>query len=733
MIEDGGKPRAESGSPDPGGVFQLRNGGVGLVLDARGPGLPVVLHWGCDLGELTGADLVALAEAAVPAIPSNSIDEPRRVGLLPQPATGYAGRAGLVGSRADGVWSPVFRPTRLERSTTGDGTARLVVEAADEASGLQLETRVELTPAGVARLRHALRNVAATPYELLRLPAVLPVPARAGELLDLTGRHLKERVPQRMPFNFGSWVREQRRGRTGHDAPLILAAGTPGFGFRHGEVWAVHVAWSGDSVTFAERLPEGWSCVGGGEVLQPTEVVLGPGESYEAPWVWAAWSPAGLDGVSDALHATLRARPGHPRTPRPVVLNTWEAVYFDHDLNRLTRLADIAAAAGVERFVLDDGWFGGRRDDTAGLGDWFVSPDVWPEGLHPLVRHVTGLGLEFGLWVEPEMVNPDSDLARAHPDWLLTLPGRPPPPARQQHVLDVAQPAVTAYLLERLGTLLTDYPIGYLKWDHNRDLMDATHAGPNGPRPGVHAQTAAVYALLDELRRLHPRVEIESCAGGGGRVDLGILARTDRIWTSDSNDPLERQQIQRYTSLLVPPELMGAHVGPAEAHTTGRVSRLAMRAGTALFGHFGVEWNLVEASPAELGELAAWISVYRRFRGLLHTGRVVRPDPDDPSSLQHGVVAPDGSEALFAHVQLTTSGYTPPPPVRLPGLLPAALYAVEPVRVGEPPMTTGAAPPWLTAGTRLPGSVLAEVGLPAPLLGPEQLVLLHVTRLHARS
>lgn len=706
-------------------VHHLRGGGVSLVLDARGPGLPVALHWGRDLGALDDAALEALAGSAVPGIPSNSIDEPRRVGLLPQPATGYAGRAGLVGSRADGAWSPVFRPGRVTRATGADGAELLRVEAADDASGLELTTVAELAPAGTIRVRHAVRNVGAGAYEVLRLPAVLPVPARAGELLDLTGRHLKERVPQRMPLGFGSWVREQRRGRTGHDAPLVLAAGTPGFGFRHGEVWAVHVAWSGDTVTFAERLPEGWSCIGGGEVLQPTEIVLGPGETYEAPWLYAAWSGAGLDGVSDAFHATLRARPGHPGTPRPVVLNTWEAVYFDHDPARLTELADIAAAVGVERFVLDDGWFGGRRDDTAGLGDWFVSPQVWPDGLHPLVRHVTGLGLQFGLWVEPEMVNPDSDLARAHPDWLLTLPGRLPPSSRQQHALDVARPEVTAYLLGRLDALLTDHAVGYLKWDHNRDLVDAAHAGPGGLRPGVHAQTAAVYALLDELRRRHPGVEIESCAGGGGRVDLGILERTDRVWTSDSNDPLERQQIQRYTSLVVPPELMGAHVGPARAHTTGRVAPLSMRAGTALFGHFGVEWDLAGATAADREELAAWVAAYRRFRGLLHAGRVVRADPDDPSALLHGVVAADGTEALFAHVQLTTSTWATAPPVRLPGLTPGAVYRVEQVRVGAAPVTIGAPPPWLDAGARLPGAALAEVGLPAPLLGPEQLVLLH--------
>src|SRR5215216_6486130 len=238
----------------------------------------------------------------------------------------------------------------------------------------------------------------------------LPVPAAAAEILDLTGRWCRERHPQRRPFDHGTWLREQRRGRTGHDAPLLLVAGTPGFSWRSGEVWGVHLAWSGNSVWRADRPVDGVATLGAGELLEPGE------EAGDPPWLYAVWSDRGLDGLSARLHELIRARPSHPRRPRPVVLNTWEAVYFDHRLDRLTELADVAALIGVERFVLDDGWFRGRRDDTAGLGDWYVDEDVWPSGLHPLVSHVRGLGMEFGLWVEPEMVNLNSDIARAHPD-----------------------------------------------------------------------------------------------------------------------------------------------------------------------------------------------------------------------------------------------------------------------------------------------------------------------------
>ena len=209
---------------------------------------------------------------------------------------------------------------------------------------------------------------------------------------------------------------------------------------------------------------------------------------------------------------------------------------------------------GIERFVLDDGWFTGRRDDTRGLGDWEVDTDVWPDGLHPLVNKVQSLGMEFGLWVEPEMVNPDSDLARAHPDWILRGRTALPPSARQQQVLDLANPEAYRHIADRLHALLNEYPIAYLKWDHNRDLVDAG-SGPGGT-PRVSEHTHALYRLLDELKAAHPGVEIESCASGGSRVDLGILERTDRVWTSDTLDPLERLDIQRHTSLVVAPELL---------------------------------------------------------------------------------------------------------------------------------------------------------------------------------
>jgi alpha-galactosidase len=419
-------------------------------------------------------------------------------------------------------------------------------------------------------------------------------------------------------------------------------------------------------------------------------------------------------------------------------LNTWEAVYFDHDLDTLTVLAEQAATIGVERFVLDDGWFGSRRNDSSGLGDWYVSDTVWPGGLRPLAEVVRGLGMEFGLWVEPEMVNPDSELARAHPDWLLAPSPRPghgvdedrlPRPWRRQMVLDVGRPDAYAYLLERLSSLIDEIGVSYFKWDHNRDLLESLHPGPDGARvAGVREQTLALYALLDELRARHPGLEIESCASGGARVDLGILERTDRVWASDTNDALERQSIQRWTGLLLPPDLVGCHVGPPVAHTTHRAASLAFRCITALFGHAGIEWDITTCTPDESAALASWAALYKQLRGLLHTGDVVRADHPDPGAWLHGVVSADRREAVFGYVRLVTSPDATPGRLRLPGLDPALDYEV--VRRDEAGTALGgyARPlPWWSRGrTVAGGGVLGRIGLPAPLLNPEEAVLLHL-------
>ncbi|WP_017621946.1 alpha-galactosidase [Nocardiopsis chromatogenes] len=725
-----------------GGVQQIRTvrlsaAGTALVVQVPATGLPRVLHWGADLPGTDGADgtdgsdgTEGLAEASLPPAAHNAVDVPQQISLVPTQGEGWRGHPGIAGHHEGRASFPRWRVREVdEESGGGPGGGSLTVTAG--ADGLELTCELRMEPSGLVRIRHTVTNTDPAPWTLDTLMAVLPLPREAGEVLDLTGRWCRERAPQRSELGMGTRMRASRRGRTGHDAPLVLTAGTPGFGFRTGEVWGVHTAWSGDHVHLAERLPEGAgqadAVIAGGEAPHPGEVRLAQGASYTTPWVLFSWSDQGLDGMSARFHRWLRARPHHPPAPRPVVLNTWEAVYFDHDLDKLKRLADTAAGIGVERFVLDDGWFRGRRDDTAGLGDWTVDTGVWPEGLHPLFDHVRALGMQAGLWVEPEMVNPDSDLARAHPDWLLTTEGRPSPPSRNQQPLDLSRPEAFAHVFGLLDALVAEYRPAFLKWDHNRDLLEPVHA-PTGSA-GTHGQTRAAYALLDRLRRAHPGLEIESCSSGGGRVDLGILERTDRVWGSDTNDPLERLALQRWTGLLVPPELVGSHVGARTAHTTGRDADLPLRCLTALIGHAGIEWDITACTDEELAVLDAWIRLYKELRPLLHTGVTVRGDAPDPAEQLDGVVAEDGSEAVFRYARLASSARAAPGRVRLPGLREDRTYRLVWRReAGAPSTLETAPPPWFTAGgLTASGAVLARSGLQMPVLNPSQALLLHLT------
>ena len=719
-------------APRPGETrrLHLRAAGVSVVLDVTEGRLPAIAHWGADLGALGPAGLDAACETAVDAVPQNAVDVPVRLGILPQQSDGWIGRPGLSGSRPDGsgwVTRLVTRGIELDgqaltaaHAETGPAAVRF--DLADEEQGLALDLEVELLHTGLLRLRAGLTNTGRTPYALDELTLAVPVPDVAEELLDFAGRWTKERTPQRRAFTTGTHLRENRRGRTGADAAHVLHAGRPGFGFREGEVWGVHTAFSGNHRHLAEQVNTGRRVLGGGELLLPGEVRLEARERYQGPWLYASYGE-GLDAVASRFHRHLRAREHHVDRRRPVTLNVWEAVYFAHDLARLTDLADRAAALGVERFVLDDGWFGSRRDDFSGLGDWVVSEEVWPDGLGPLIDHVTGLGMEFGLWFEPEMVNEDSDVARAHPEWILgPSPTALPLESRHQQVLNLSLPEAYEHVRTQMLDLLDRYDIGYLKWDHNRDLLEAATRATG--RAAVHEQTLAAYRLMDELKAAHPGLEIESCSSGGARVDLEVLEHTDRVWVSDCIDPLERQQMNRWTSQLIPLELMGSHIASGSSHTTGRLHTLGFRAHSALFGHLGIEWDLAEASEAELAELRVWIALYTQQRELLFRGDLVRADRGESMLWLHGVVSPEQDEALFSLSSVGRSATSQEPRLCFPGLDAAASYRLRPVLPGELP-SNFAPPAWLQRaldedGVTVPGGVLTRSGLSAPLLDPEQ-------------
>ncbi|MBF4613387.1 alpha-galactosidase [Curtobacterium sp. VKM Ac-1376] len=700
----------------PHDLVHLTAGGVSLVLDCRDAALPAVVHWGAALGPLAQDALVALAGADVAPVAPNEMDEPVRLAVLPEPHRGWSGRPGLAGHRDGADWSPAFTVSSLEVSDTS-----VAADAGDPTAGLAVRVTIELLASGLVRARAAVTNTAAGVYTVDDLTLAMPIPSGAREILDFAGRWGKERTPQRRPLVVGTHQRDGRKGRTGADAATVLTVGEPGFGFARGKVWGVHTAWSGNHRHHAERLSTGRQVIGGGELLLPGEVRLDTGATYEGPWVYFAHGD-GLDDQARRFHRWLRSRPQHPTTPRPVTINVWEAVYFDHDLARLTDLAERAAALGVERYVLDDGWFRGRRDDHAGLGDWYVDEDVWPDGLGPLVDRVRALGMEFGLWFEPEMVNEDSDLARAHPEWIMQADGRLPVRSRDQQVLNLAIPEAFAYVLERMTAIIGEYGIEYVKWDHNRDLVEA---GSPGGGAAVHEQTLAVYRLMAALGERFPSLEIESCSSGGARVDLGVLEHTARVWVSDDIDPLERQQMHRWTQQLLPPEMLGAHIASGKNHTTGRIHDLAFRAGTALVGHLGIEWDLARATPAESAELAEWIALHRELRPLLHGGDLVRSDEVDDARLVYGTVAPDQQRAVFFLASIGRSDVSGTGRVTFRDLDPEASYRVDPIVIGDDHGLVR--PDWWSGPRVFSGRVLGSVGLQPPLMPADCVVPFRVT------
>jgi alpha-galactosidase len=737
-----------------GGIVHLSAAGVSVLIDATSGQLPAIVHWGNELPALTSEQAHDTVRATVPVAGSSTIDVPPRPGLLPMQDSGWMGRPGLRGSFQGIGWSPKFVAHGLtfngapvtDYASTGAGSVEFT--AVDDTERLRLTLTLELLHGGLLRSRAQLTNLCDKTYGVEDISLAFPIPAEATELLDFAGSHNYERIPQRGTLRTGTHLRENRKGRTGADSAYILHAGTPGFGFGHGKVWAVHTAWSGNHHHYAERF-FGDQLLGGGELLLPGEIRLGRWESYESPWIYASYG-TGLDEVARRFHAHVRSRISPISAARPVTLNVWEAVYFDHREEKLVDLAERAASVGIERYVLDDGWFGSRRDDTSGLGDWVVSPDVWPSGLHPLVDRVHDLGMRFGLWLEPEMVNPDSDVARAHPEWIMAARGDWPVESRHQQVLNLGIPEAYEHVKKQILALLAEYRIDYIKWDHNRDLIEAGNQ-LDGGRPGVHRQTLAFYALLEEIRSHHPNLEIESCSSGGARVDLGVLEHTDRVWVSDNIDPHDRQTMMRWTTQLIPPEYMGSHVASGRSHTTGRQHDLSFRAGTAVFGHLGVEWDLTQATQEELQDLRRWIAFYKQERGLLLGGDVIRMDGPDSNVLVHGIVSGDRSAAIFAVAVLDSLYPDPAARLRLRGLDSNAIYRVEPVFPGSTP--SGLLPPawWGQArvsdrnldcallrgtsldgvsfpGAEIPGSVLADIGVASPRLHPGQVTLYRVTK-----
>ncbi|MFI2203522.1 alpha-galactosidase [Streptomyces sp. NPDC020192] len=512
--------------------------------------------------------------------------------------------------------------------------------------------------------------------ELLRADAATwTLPDREGwRLSQLHGRWAAESRLTTAPLTYGEKVIGSRRGHTGHQHLPWVALDTDATEER-GEVYGCALGWSGSWRIAVGQLPDARVQITGGAGYDDSGLLmLEAGESYTSPVFAGLWSDGGFGGASRAWHAYQRAYviPDAERD-RPVLFNSWEATTFDISEEQQLALARRAAEIGVELFVVDDGWFGARTSDRAGLGDWTPNPDRFPQGLKPLADQVHGLGMQFGIWVEPEMVNPDSDLYRAHPDWVQYQTGRKRTELRNQLVLNLAREDVQEYLWEQLDTLLSSAPIDYVKWDFNRCFTDAGWPGEPYPQRLWVDHVHALYALLDRLRAAHPQVAFESCSGGGGRIDLGVLGRTDQVWTSDNTDPLDRLAIQYGFSQLHPARVMAAWVTDSPNHQlNGRVSTLRFRFVSAMAGVLGVGGDLTEWSPEELAEARRWVDLYKEIRPVVQRGELYRLRP--PAGGLSAVQYLSGEEAVvLAWLQAQSYG-EPVPALRLRGLDPTASY-----------------------------------------------------------
>lgn len=688
-----------------------------LVLEVRDTGAPIWRHWG---GRVAG-EVVLLPLADGRSSASFSLDTDLPLTTAPGFGTGWFDRPFVLASRGPQHVGIEFDRCAVER----DGDA-LIVRLTDTVARIALDQRFALDHAtDVVEASATLTNQGDAPLDLVWLAsALLPLPGDCRWLRSFTGRHNAELVETIEPMPAHGWRRENRRGLTGHAGPPGLFVLRDGATAHAGDVFACQLAWSGNHLLSIDRSDEGYWTMQAGVWLAPGEIRLQPGEHFAAPPLLATFSRAGLNGASQNFHAAIRQRgpwAGSPPPPRPVHLNSWEACYFDHDEARIGALAERAAAIGVERFVLDDGWFSGRDNDRRGLGDWTPDAAKYPQGLAALATKVTALGMEFGLWVEPEMVNPDSDLCRAHPDWALGAAGRPLRTARNQLVLDMGRAEVHDHLFARLDALLGTLPIGYLKWDHNRDLAPAEDTQG---RARYHAQVIGTYALIDRIRAAHPAVEIEACAGGGGRIDAGIAARTHRFWTSDNLDAVSRVAIHRGFLAFMPPELMGAHVGACPAHATGRSQSLGFRAGVALPGHFGVELDPGTLDAADHAALASAIARYKALRARLHCGRVWQGEAAD-GIVWHAVGAPDDLVLLVTRV--APASHRRPQPVRLPMLADVTAVTVQLDALVETPHGITGEPPLLArmraGGVAFAGDWLAAAGLPMPPMHAESVAI----------
>ena len=575
----------------------------------------------------------------------------------------------------DGVVAAATLPT----AEGAPGVQSLEVTLTDELAGLELVLLYTVFPdVDVITRRTIVRNTGEQPAELARLASLhLDLPDRGFTIRTLDGGWIHETHAHDRPVSSGVFSTGSTTGASSnkHNPGVVLSEA--GAGEDAGWVYGFNLVYSGNHQTSVERDEHGSVRVLSGIHPQGFRWPLAPGETFEAPEAVLAFSSDGLNGLSDRMHRFVNRHitPAHYRgLERPIAYNSWEAAFFDIDAKRLLRLAGQAAKLGVELFVIDDGWFAGRDDDTAGLGDYSVDPKKFPSGLGAFTAKVARLGMRTGIWVEPEMVSENSDLYRAHPDWVLRVPGKPPREGRHQQLLDLCNPAVCDYLVEQVGALIDDGGFGYVKWDMNRHLADAW--SPHVEHPGMTAHRI-VENLYDVVRRIfepRPHVLLEMCSSGGNRFDLGMLRHAAMIWASDDTDPIERLEIQQGLSFFYPLSTISAHVSAAPHQQTLRDTPLSTRFNVAAFGCLGYEYDLDFLTSEEKREVREQIAFYREHRATLQFGRFRRIPTTTPGRIVWQ--AGEGDSAIVGNFQRAVRAAPERDILPVAGLHPGVRYRV---------------------------------------------------------
>lgn len=556
----------------------------------------------------------------------------------------------------------------------------------DACIGLKVILRYSVFDDADAVIRSAeLINEGTQPLYLEKvLSACLDMDNEDFELLTLSGSWARERHMTRCPVTCGKHGVSSVRGESSHQEHPFMALMTPGTTQDYGRVFAMHFVYSGNFMAVAETSQFDSVRMVMGIHPEGFEWVLNPGASFQAPEVVCVYSDEGLGKMSRTFHDLYRGhliRSPYLHKKRPILINNWEATYFDFNTEKLTAIAWEAKKAGIEMLVMDDGWFGHRNNDDSSLGDWFVNEDKLPGGLKALVDRVKAEGLMFGLWFEPEMISPDSLLYREHPDWALQLPGRTPTLSRCQYVLDLSRPEVVDYVYECVAGILRSADIDYVKWDMNRQLTDVGSLYLPGERQGevFHRYVLGVYALQERLIAEFPCLLLENCSGGGARFDPGMLYYSPQIWCSDDTDAIERLAIQEGTALLYPLSCIGAHVSDCPNHTVGRVTPMTTRGHVALAGTFGYELDITKISEADRQEIKAQTQMYHKYNALISEGDYYRLASWQQNHIYDSweIVSKDKKEALVTYIQVLAQPNRKSRKLRLKGLDPSAMYRLE--------------------------------------------------------